>query len=126
MPHDPQVVRLRGGLVAGRRLGLRLGSRERHRLRSSLNHVRRLAGARREHLAQRIESRVQLFTYRGIDPGQRGEDMAQGPDSLAFRFAVVLALALIVLATTMWAPPRMLRTIRLCRSPLTRFTGLNI
>jgi hypothetical protein len=31
--------------------------------------------------------------------------MAQEPDSLAFRFAVVLALALIVLAATMWAPP---------------------
>jgi hypothetical protein len=30
--------------------------------------------------------------------------MAQEPDSLAFRFAVVLALALIVLAT-MWAAP---------------------
>jgi len=52
--------------------------------------------------------------------------MAQEPDSLAFRFAVVLALALIVLAATMWAAPRMLRTIRLCRSPPTRFTGLNI
>jgi hypothetical protein len=42
---------------------------------------------------------------RGIDPGQQGEDMAQEPDSLAFRFAVVLALALIVLAATMWAAP---------------------
>ena len=42
---------------------------------------------------------------RGIDPGQRGEDMAQEPDSLAFRFAVVLALALIVLTATMWAAP---------------------
>jgi hypothetical protein len=31
--------------------------------------------------------------------------MAQEPDSLAFRFAVVLALALIVLAATMWAAP---------------------
>jgi hypothetical protein len=41
VPHDPQAVRLRGGLVAGRRLGLRLGRRERDRLRSSLNHVRR-------------------------------------------------------------------------------------
>ena len=37
------------------------------------------------------------------------------------------ARALIVLAATMWAaPPRMLRTIRLCRSPPKRFTGLNI
>ena len=31
--------------------------------------------------------------------------MAQEPDSLAFRFAVVLALALIILAATMWAAP---------------------
>jgi hypothetical protein len=31
--------------------------------------------------------------------------VAQEPDSLAFRFAVVLALALIVLAATMWAAP---------------------
>jgi len=31
--------------------------------------------------------------------------MAQEPDSLGFRFAVVLALALIVLAATMWAAP---------------------
>jgi hypothetical protein len=31
--------------------------------------------------------------------------MAQEPDSLAFRFAVVLALALIVLTATMWAAP---------------------
>jgi small neutral amino acid transporter SnatA (MarC family) len=53
--------------------------------------------------------------------------MAQEPDSLAFRFAVVLALALIVLAATMWAAPRMLRTILLRRSRIaTRFTGLNI
>jgi len=36
------------------------------------------------------------------------------------------ARALIVLAATMWAAPRMLRTIRLCRSPPKRFTGLNI
>jgi hypothetical protein len=32
--------------------------------------------------------------------------MAQEPDSLAFRFAVVLALALIVLMATMWAAPQ--------------------
>src|SRR5215471_15074098 len=39
---------------------------------------------------------------------------------------LVLALALIVLAATKWAapPPPMLRTIRLCRSPPARFTGL--
>ena len=47
--------------------GLRLGSRERHRLGTSLNHVRRLAGARREHLAQRIESRVQLLIGQRLD-----------------------------------------------------------
>jgi hypothetical protein len=35
-----------------------LGSRERHRLRTSINHVGRLAGGRREYLAQRIERRV--------------------------------------------------------------------
>jgi hypothetical protein len=52
--------------------------------------------------------------------------MAQEPDSLAFRFAVVLALALIVLAT-MWVAPRMLRTILLRQARIaTRFTGLNI
>jgi hypothetical protein len=33
--------------------------------------------------------------------------MAQIPDSLAFRFAVVLALAVIILAVTSWvAPPK--------------------
>ena len=32
-------------------------------------------------------------------------DMAQEPDSLAFRFAVVLALALIVLILATWAAP---------------------
>ena len=31
--------------------------------------------------------------------------MAQKPDSLAFRFAVVLALAVIVLLVTTWAAP---------------------
>jgi hypothetical protein len=31
--------------------------------------------------------------------------MAQEPDSLAFRFAVVLALALIVLTATIWGEP---------------------
>ena len=31
--------------------------------------------------------------------------MAQEPDSLAFRFAVVLALAVIVLMVTTWAAP---------------------
>jgi hypothetical protein len=31
--------------------------------------------------------------------------MAQQPDSLAFRFALVLALAVIVLALTTWAAP---------------------
>jgi hypothetical protein len=31
--------------------------------------------------------------------------MAQQPDSLAFRFAVVLALAVIVLLVTTWAAP---------------------
>jgi hypothetical protein len=31
--------------------------------------------------------------------------MAHNPDSLAFRFAVVLALAVIVLAITSWAAP---------------------
>jgi hypothetical protein len=32
--------------------------------------------------------------------------MAQEPDSLAFRFAVVLTLAVIVLMVTTWAAPR--------------------
>jgi hypothetical protein len=31
--------------------------------------------------------------------------MAQNPDSLAFRFAVVLALAVIVLTVTSWVAP---------------------
>jgi hypothetical protein len=30
--------------------------------------------------------------------------MAQNPDSLGFRFAVVLALAVIILAVTSWVP----------------------
>jgi hypothetical protein len=44
----------------GSRRGLRLGSRERHRLRSSLNHVRRLDAARRKHLPQRMKGRVKI------------------------------------------------------------------
>jgi small neutral amino acid transporter SnatA (MarC family) len=53
--------------------------------------------------------------------------MAQKTDSLAFRFAMVLALAVIVLLVTTWAAPRILRTIRLHRSRVaTRFIGLNI
>src|SRR5499427_7691620 len=32
-----------------------------------------------------------------------GEQMAQAPDSLGFRFAVVLALAVIIVAITTWA-----------------------
>jgi hypothetical protein len=54
-------------------------------------------------------------------------DMAQEPDSLAFRFAVVLALALIVLILATWTAPPILGTIRLRRSRIaTRFTGLSI
>jgi F0F1-type ATP synthase membrane subunit b/b' len=53
--------------------------------------------------------------------------MAQEPDSLAFRFAVVLALALIVLILATWAARPILGTIRLRRSRIaTRFTGLSI
>jgi F0F1-type ATP synthase membrane subunit b/b' len=53
--------------------------------------------------------------------------MAQEPDSLAFRFAVVLALALIVLILATWTAPPILGTIRLRRSRIaTRFTGLSI
>jgi hypothetical protein len=33
----------------------------------------------------------------------RGEDLAREPDSLAFRFAVILALAVIIVAITTWA-----------------------
>jgi hypothetical protein len=52
--------------------------------------------------------------------------MAQEPDSLAFRFAVVLGLAVIILVV-MTLFPRILRTIRLRQSSqATRFTGLNI
>jgi small neutral amino acid transporter SnatA (MarC family) len=51
--------------------------------------------------------------------------MAQKTDSLAFRFAVVLALAVIVLLVTTWAAP-ILRTIRHRSRVATRFIGLNI
>jgi hypothetical protein len=53
--------------------------------------------------------------------------MPQEPDSLAFRFAVVLGLAVIILVVMTLAAPRILRTIRLRQSrQATRFTGLNI
>ena len=39
--------------------------------------------------------------------------MAQEPDSLAFRFAAVLVLAVIILVVMTLAAPRVLRTIRL-------------
>jgi hypothetical protein len=40
---------------------------------------------------------------RSIDPGPRGENMTQQRDSLAFGFAGIVALAVIVLAATTWA-----------------------
>ena len=53
--------------------------------------------------------------------------MAQEPDSLAFRFATVLALAVIILVVMTLAAPRPLQMVRLRRSRrATRFTGLNI
>jgi len=48
------------GQVRRSRLGLRLGSRERHSLRSSLKHVRRLASARRKQRPQRLQRRIEL------------------------------------------------------------------
>jgi len=39
--------------------------------------------------------------------------MARKPDRLAFRFGVVLAVALIVLAIMTWAAPQILRALRL-------------
>ena len=46
------------------------GARPFGALRSSLNHVCRLAGARRQHLAQRIESRVKLFIGERRQPAE--------------------------------------------------------
>src|SRR6516225_969547 len=61
LPH--QAVRLVFSRGLWRSLGgLRLGSQERHRLRSSLNHVFAASAARAaSYLAQRIESRVNLL-----------------------------------------------------------------
>ena len=43
--------------------------------------------------------------------------MAQAPDSLGFRFAVVLALAVIIAAITTWAAANYERALRLVRTP---------
>ena len=49
---------LGSGVASG---GLRLGSRQRHRLRSSINHVHALGGTLRHELAQHLQRRFEFF-----------------------------------------------------------------
>jgi hypothetical protein len=60
------------------------------------------------------------------EAAHEGEDMAQEPDSLGFRFAVVLALAAVVVAIATWAFPNKVAAVSVTTDPIYRAQNVNL
>lgn len=52
--------------------------------------------------------------------------MAREPDSLGFRFAVVLALAVVVVAIATWAFPHKVAAVSVTTDPIYRAQNVNL